>query len=132
MAATTNATTVYYGTAWDDTTLLERAKQANLEAERRDGIRRHFEYDWQAIARYIPAYAAYVEAERAASATRTPSYLTQYCLKPVSGGGRLLTHAQRAQLSGTHERQSHPAAGEAYIAGLDLAGGAATHRPRHR
>ncbi len=124
MAATTNTTTVYYGTAWDDTTLLERAKQANLEAERRDGIRRHFEYDWQAIARYIPAYAAYVETERARLGDTHPTYLTQYCLKPVVGGGRLLTNAQRAQLSGTHERQSHPIPGDAYIAGLDLAGGA--------
>ena len=47
MAASTGATTVLYGTAWDDRTLLERTKQANLEAERRDGVRRHFEYDWQ-------------------------------------------------------------------------------------
>ena len=31
MAATTNATIVFYGTAWHDTTLLERAKQRHLE-----------------------------------------------------------------------------------------------------
>ncbi|NIM60965.1 MAG: hypothetical protein GTO30_04725, partial [Acidobacteria bacterium] len=64
MAATTNATTVYYGTAWDDRTLLERAKQRHLELERSDGIQRHFEYDWQAVACYNPAYGRYVEAER--------------------------------------------------------------------
>jgi len=51
-------------------------------------------------------------------------YLTQYCLKPVSGGGRLLTHTQRTLLCGTHPRQSQPASGEVYVAGLDLAGGA--------
>ena len=122
MAATTNATTVYYGTARDDTTLLERAKQANLEAERRDGVRRHFEYDWQTIARYVPAYGAFVETERRRLGDTHPVYLTQYCLKPVSGGGRLLTHTQRALLCGTHPRQSQPASGEAYVAGLDLAG----------
>jgi hypothetical protein len=123
MAATANATTVYYGTPWDDTTLLERAKQANLEAERRDGVRRHFEYDWQTIARYVPAYGAFVETERRRLGDTHPVYLTQYCLKPVSGGGRLLTHTQRALLCGTHPRQSQPASGEAYVAGLDLAGG---------
>ncbi len=122
MAATANTTTVYYGTAWDDTTLLERAKQANLEAERRDGVRRHFEYDWQTIARYVPAYGAYVEGERRRLGDTHPVYLTQYCLKPVSGGGRLFTHAQRALLGGTHARLSAPAAGEEYVAGLDLAG----------
>src|SRR3972149_121568 len=45
MASTTNATTVFYGTAWDDRTLLERAKQRHLELERRDGAPRPFEYD---------------------------------------------------------------------------------------
>ena len=38
MAATTNATIGFYGTAWSETTLLERAKQRHLELERRDGI----------------------------------------------------------------------------------------------
>jgi hypothetical protein len=64
MASSTGATTVLYGTAWDDRTLLERTKQANLEAERRDGIRRHFEYDWQEVARHNPTYARFVESER--------------------------------------------------------------------
>ena len=126
MAATANATTVYYGTAWDDTTLLERAKQANLEAERHDGVRRHFAYDWQTIARYIPSYGAYVENERRRLGDTHPVYLTQYCLKPVSGGGRLLSNAQRALLAGRHARLSEPAAGEVYVAGLDLAGGEST------
>ena len=39
-------------------------KQANLELERRDGIKRHFRYDWQEVAKYNPDYLAYVEAER--------------------------------------------------------------------
>jgi len=47
MGATTNCTCVHYGTTWDDTTLLEEVRQANLELERRDGIRRHFRFDWQ-------------------------------------------------------------------------------------
>ncbi len=123
MAATGNTTTVFYGTAWDDSTLLERAKQAHLEAERRDGVRRHFEYDWQTVARWNPAYGRFVEAERERLGETHPLFLTQYCLKPVSGGGRLLTASQRAQLAGAHERRSQPAPGEAYVAGLDLAGG---------
>src|SRR5262249_22154542 len=49
-AATANATAVMYGTAWDDTSLLEVQKQANLELERKDGRRRHFEYPWHIVA----------------------------------------------------------------------------------
>ena len=124
MAATTNATTVFYGTAWDDSTLLERTKQRHLEMERRDGIRRHFEYDWQMVASYNPAYGRYVEAERERLGEQHPLFLTQYCLKPISGGGRLFSQGQLAQLAGGHPRQRAPAAGESYVAGLDLAGGA--------
>ncbi len=123
MAATTNATTVLYGTAWDARTLLERAKQSNLAAERRDGERRHFSYDWQVVARYNPAYAGYVETERARLGETHPLFLTQYCLKPIAGGGRLFSASQRAQLAGAHERLSGPVLGEAYVAGLVLGGG---------
>jgi hypothetical protein len=122
MAATTNATAVYYGTAWHETSLLEQVKQMNLTLERKDGIRRHFEYDWETVARYNPAYAAYVLGERERLGERHPLFQTQYCLRTVSGGGRLFDATQRAQLQGRHPRLAFPQAGEYYIAGLDLGG----------
>ena len=124
MAATANATTVFWGTAWDDSTLLERAKQRHLELERQDGLRRHFEYDWETVARYNPAYGRFVEAERARLGEQHPLFLTQYCLKPIAGAGRLFAPGQLAQLAGRHARQRAPRTGETYVAGLDLAGGA--------
>ncbi len=123
MAATANATTVFYGTAWDDRTLLERAKQRHLELERRDGLRRHFEYDWQAVAAHNPAYGRYVASERERLGEQHPFFLTQYCLRPIHGGGRLFSPGQLAQLQGGHVRQRAPRHGETYVAGLDLAGG---------
>ena len=129
MAAVANATTVHYGTAWEETSLLEQVKQSNLELERRDGLRRHFEYDWQVVARHNPAYGLFVEAERQRLGESHPLFLTQYCLRTLAGGGRLLSTQQRAQLQGAHPRLSRPPArpaggqsGETYVAGLDLAG----------
>jgi hypothetical protein len=124
MASTGNATTVFYGTAWDERTLLERAKQRHLELERTDGVRRHFEYAWEEVARYNPAYERYVEAERERLGEQHPLFLTQYCLKPIAGRGRLFSPGQLAQLQGRHARQQAPRPGETYVAGLDLAGGA--------
>jgi hypothetical protein len=121
MAATANATTVYYGTPWDDTTLLEQAVQSNLELERLDGVRRHFQYDWQAVAAVNPEYGRYVEAERARLGESHPLFQTQYALKTVSGG-RLFRAGQRAQLRGTHARQSAAVRSESYVAGLDVGG----------
>ncbi len=122
MAAPHGATTVYYGTPWDDTTLLARAIETNLELERRDGIRRHFETDWTEAVRYSAPYARFVETERQRLGEDHPIFRTQYLLKPVSGGGRLFSGSHRAQLQGRHTRCSSPAAGETYVAGLDIGG----------
>jgi len=122
MGATTNVTTVHYGTTWDDTTLLEEVKQTNLELERKDGIKRHFRYDWEEIAKYNPDYLAYVQGERERLGENHPLFLTQYRLLPISGGGGFLNAQQRAQLQGVHSRKHQPEAGKIYIAGIDLAG----------
>jgi hypothetical protein len=126
MGSTTNVTNVLYGTTWDDTTLLEKVKQTNLELERRDGLKRHFRYDWQEIAKYNPDYQAYVEAERSRLGENHPLFLTQYRLLPIRGGGGFLNSLQKAQLQGTHSRLPHPEAGKVYVAGIDLAGEAET------
>jgi hypothetical protein len=108
MGSTTNVTNVLYGTTWDDSTLLEKMKQINLELERKDGIKRHFRYDWQEVARYNPEYLAYVESERVRLGENHPLFLTQYRLLPIRGGGGFLSSVQKAQLQGEHCRQHHP------------------------
>ncbi|OGO24865.1 MAG: hypothetical protein A2144_04030 [Chloroflexi bacterium RBG_16_50_9] len=122
MGATTNVTTVHYGTTWDDATLLEEVKMTNLELEHRDGIRRHFRYDWEEIARHNPDYLAYVAAEKERLGENHPLFLTQYRLLPIHGGGGYLNVQQRAQLQGEHARKHQPEAGKVYVAGIDLAG----------
>ena len=122
MGATTNVTTVHYGTTWDDATLLEEVKQTNLELERKDSIKRHFRFDWEEIARYNPDYRAYVEAERERLGENHPLFLTQYRLLPIRGGGGYLNPQQRTQLSGEHVRKCQPDRNKVYVAGIDLAG----------
>jgi hypothetical protein len=122
MGSTTNCTCVHYGTTWNADTLLEEVKQANLEQEKKDGIRRHFRYDWQEVAKYNPDYLAYVEAEKQRLGENHPLFLTQYCLLPIHGGGGLFSARQKAQLQGNHHRKNSPEKGKMYIAGIDLAG----------
>ncbi len=122
MGSTTNVTTVHYGTAWDDSTLLEEVKQTNLELERKDGIKRHFRYDWQEVAKYNPAYLAYIETEKERLGDNHPLFRTQYRLLPIQGGGGFLDAQQRAQLQGNHPRFHCPRKGGIYIAGIDIAG----------
>jgi hypothetical protein len=126
MGSTTNCTNVLYGTTWDDSSLLEKMKQINLELERKDGIQRHFRYDWQEVAKYNPDYLAYVEGERARLGENHPLFMTQYRLMPVRGGGGFLNNLQKAQLQGEHGRDGKPSANKIYVAGIDLAGEAET------
>ncbi len=122
MAATANTTTVLYGTAWSDTTLLAYQRAANLEAEQRTGERLHFEYDWRTLAAINTAYRIFVEQEIARLGRDHLAIQTQYLLKPISGAGHFLTGLQQTLLQGSHVWQELPRDDEMYIAGMDVAG----------
>ncbi|MFN8533300.1 MAG: hypothetical protein U0556_07115 [Dehalococcoidia bacterium] len=122
MGASTNVTSVLYGTAWDGSTLLEQVKEEHLAQQRRDGIQRHFEYGWQAVAEYNPAYRRYVEAERERLGEQHPLFRTQYALAPLEGGGRTFSATLLALVRGSHPLQDGPTPGHRYVAGIDLAG----------
>jgi hypothetical protein len=122
MGSATNVTTVLYGTTWDDRTLLEEVKWANLESEKKDGIKRHFRYDWQEVGRYNPDYLRFVQTERERLGQEHPLFRTQYALLPISRGGGFLSRQQIALMLGEHDRQSRPDGKGTYVAGIDLAG----------
>ncbi len=122
MGSAGNVTTILYGTTWDDSTLLEEVKRANLELEEKDGISRHFRYDWQEVGRHNPDYLRFVETERKRLGEAHPLFRTQYALLPVTHGGGFLSRQQIAMVLGGHQRCSHPDAKGVYIAGVDLAG----------
>ena len=123
MTASTNAPRVYYGTSWDDSTLLERVKQNHLQMTQIDGHPRHFEYAWPRIAEEVPRYGDFVQAERDRLGADHPIFKTQYELKTISGAGRFLTDSQLALMRGGQ----HPPPGRTqptgyYVAGIDVAG----------
>lgn len=122
MAASTNATRVYYGTAWQSDDLLATIKEQNLAAERRDGVKRHFQYPWWIIAESNEDYRGYVEAERARLGDDHPLFKTQYRLEPLGGEARFLSTQQRELMRGDHRREHRRSDGAIYVAGIDLAG----------
>jgi hypothetical protein len=130
MVSSQNATTVLYGTAWSDETLLAQVKAVNQELEERDGIRRHFQYDWRTLAAINPRYKAFVENEMQRLGEEHPAIRTQYWLQTISGVGFLFTEYQRHLLRGTHEWQSSPDEDDTgyFVAGMDV-GGEARQKP---
>jgi hypothetical protein len=130
MASTTNCTTVLYGTAWSDDTLLAQVKATNQELEERDGIRRHFEYDWRTLAAINPNYKTFVEHEIERLGEEHLTIRTQYCLQTISGAGLLLSEKQRHLMRGKHQWQDAPDEDDTgyYVAGIDV-GGEARPKP---
>ncbi len=138
MGASTNATTVLYGTAWTGETLLEHQKQQNLEWEARAArlagtrravmgpVKRHFEFPWTVLAALNPDYKAYVQAEIERLGPTHPIIRTQYLLEPLAEQDRLFAAAQLEQLRGTHPRLHGPrmvgGRPALYVAGVDVAG----------
>lgn len=122
MAATQNSTTILYGTAWSDSTLLAQQRAVNLEHERHTGERLHFEHDWHTLAAINPAYRAFVEQEIARLGEEHLAIQTQYLLRPISGAGYFLSSLQRALLQGAHSWEESPRGECCYIAGMDVAG----------
>lgn len=124
MAASTDAPTILFGTAWNGRTLLERAAAANRarDAATPHGPRHHQQAGWREVAATLPAYGAYVRAERERLGVGHPLFLSQYELVPGEAARRLLTRDLLAALEGGHEPLSAPEAGERYVAGLDFGG----------
>jgi hypothetical protein len=124
MASTTNATTVLYGTAWSDDTLLAIMRANSLALEERDGIKRHFEHDWRTLAAINGHYKKFVEGEIARLGSDHPTIRTQYRLLPISGAGYLLNEMQRYLLGGGHDWEEEPDDEDdgIYVAGIDVGG----------
>jgi hypothetical protein len=122
MASSSNATTVLYGTAWGEDSILERQRRHNLEHQRETGQRLHFEYDWSTLGAISPAYREFVQAEQARLGVDHPTFQTQYLLHCIADAGKLFSGAQCAALEGAHGRQRTRRQGEVYVAGIDLAG----------
>lgn len=122
MASTTGATTILYGTAWDDDNLLEQQRRHNRRLEATTGQRRNFEAPWTVLARLSPAYAAFVQGEIDRLGEDHPVVRTQFFLEPVSAGGRLFPPSLLSRLHGDHGRHRAPREGAEYIAGVDVAG----------
>lgn len=122
MAASTNATTVFWGTIWTSRTLLARELRAARAAEAKDGIQRVYTSDATAVGAEVPAYAAYVAAQVTKLGRSHPLIRTQYFLEEIDAEGGMFPPARQALMAGQHSRQSGPEPGRIYCGLLDVAG----------
>lgn len=122
MAASTNASTLFLGTAWRRNTLLSRAIAHLTGRERTDGMERVWRVDWQAVAAVLPDYGRHVEARIAELGRHHPAIRTEYFLEELDDVGRLFSEQRLAHLRGTHPRRHAAQPGKRYALLIDVAG----------
>lgn len=122
MAASTNATRVFWGTAWTSDTLLARELRAAREAEKRDGCRRVFVLTAEDVSREVPAYGAFVAEQVAKLGRNHPMVRTQFFSEEIDGEGGLFPSARVAMMKGAHGKLVEPVRGRVYAVLVDVAG----------
>lgn len=123
MAASTNATRVFWGTAWTAQTLLGRELRAARQAEQQDGKRRVFLLTADEIAAEVPAYGQFVAGQVARLGRSHPMVRTQFYSEEIDAEGGMFPPERLALMRGAHRRCPQPPAGEAvYALLLDVAG----------
>ena len=123
MGATTNVTTVHYGTTWDESTLLEEIKQTNLELERKDGIRRHFRYDWQEVAKYNPRLSGLCRSRKTCGLVKiTLCSLPNIVYCRFTAAEDFFQRSRKRNFRVIMPENNRQRAVKLYVAGIDLAG----------
>jgi hypothetical protein len=122
MAASTNATKVFWGTAWTSRTLLSRELRAAREQEKQDGIQRVFVINAEDVALEVPEYGDFVAEQVARLGRNHPMVKTQYFSEEIDAEGGLFPLERQAMMKGTHQPQTAPDPEHIYAMTLDVAG----------
>lgn len=122
MAAATNATRVFWGTAWTSATLLGREKRLARDAEAQDGIQRVWVLTADEVGREVKAYRQFVAGEVRRLGRQHPMIRTQFYSEELEGEGGMFPERRLALMRGTHAAREHPQAGRLHAFLLDVAG----------
>ncbi len=122
MAASTNATRIFWGTAWTSNTLLAREYRAAKAAQDKDGIQRVWRLTADDVAKEVKPYGKFVADQVAKLGRNHPMVRTQYYSEDIDAEGGLFPPARLALMRGIHPPQSAPQPGQIYVMTLDVAG----------
>lgn len=122
MAASTNATRVFWGTAWTGNTLLARELRAAEQAEAQDCLRRVFRIGAERVRREVPAYGRFVDEQIARLGRSHPMVKSQFFSEEIDFASGLFPPARIGLMAGSHAARSAPQPGRIYALLIDLAG----------
>lgn len=122
MASSTNATKVFWGTAWTSKTLLARELRAARIAQEEDGIQRVFIRDGYEVGKEVKPYRHYIDEQIARLGRQHPLIKTQYFSEEIDAEGGMFPPARRALMAGDHPSLTEPNKRSLYAFVIDVAG----------
>lgn len=122
MAASTNATRVFWGTAWTEDTLLARELRLVQGQQGKDGMQRAFVLNADQVAEEVPAYGRFVARQIEQLGRDHPMIRTQFFSEILENGGRLFHDGRLRLMQGEHTSHAKPSPGVYYLFCLDVAG----------
>ncbi|MEL7673833.1 MAG: hypothetical protein AAGU78_08865 [Chloroflexota bacterium] len=122
MAASTNATRVFWGTSWTSQTLLAKQLRHAHEEEKRDGLRRVFRLTADDVSAEVNAYRKHVVETIERLGRAHPTVRTQYFSEELDGAGGLFPPDRIARMRSQESAESEPLPGARYALLLDVAG----------
>lgn len=122
MSASTNATRVFWGTAWTSNTLLYREKMLAIDKQKKDGQRRLFIVDADTVRKEVPAYGDFVDGEISKLGAGHPFVKTQYYSQEIDAEGGMFPPDRISLMYGKHKRLDKPQDDRVYAFLIDVAG----------
>lgn len=122
MAASRNATRVFWGTAWTSKTLLARELRAARQLEKETGRKLAFVLTANDVRKEVPAYGKFVDGQIARLGRNHPLVRTQFFSEEIDSEGGMFPAQRAALMKGTHAPLDAPRAGNVYCLLLDVAG----------
>jgi hypothetical protein len=111
MTASTNATRIFWGTAWTSDSLLERERRIAIQSQQKDGLQRLFYFTADDVCRILPSYVLHMERILAEHGRSHPLVRSQYFGETIDAQSTMFTPARLAlinadQISATPLSQS--------------------------
>ena len=122
MAASTNAVQVFWGTAWDDQTLLSReTRLAHLDGDK-DGRKHVFTTTCVEVGKEVPEYAEFVKSQIERLGREHPAVRTQFFCEEITELTSMFTADRIIKMKGDHDPLYGPEQDRCYVFLIDVAG----------
>ena len=122
MAASTNAVQVFWGTAWDDQTLLAReTRLAHLDGDK-DGRKHVFTTTCVEVGKEVPEYAEFVKGQIERLGREHPAVRTQFFCEEITELTSMFTADRIIKMKGDHDPLYGPEQDRCYVFLIDVAG----------